>query len=570
MSDHTAPMPPITRYTGVLDWLTTVDHKKIGLMYFWFVIVSALIGGAMAGAIRVQLAMPGATVESLQAAALNGTTALSLFSDANGLFGDRHLYNQMVTMHASMMIFFVLIPGFIGFANYVVPLMIGARDMAFPKMNALGFWLLVPAALLQLSSFFVVGGAAASGWTAYPPLSLKAASAGPGQDMWILGVHLAGVSSILAAINFIVTIVSLRAPGVTWAKLPLFPWATFFVSIIQLVATPVLAAAVTMILMDRNFGTTFTDASKGGDPVLYQHIFWFYSHPAVYIMILPGFGAISHIVAAFSHKRIFGYLGMVIATGIIAFVGFVVWAHHMFTVGMPTWLQAFFMYASLVIAVPTGIKVFSWLATMWGGTIRFTAAMKFACGFISMFVFGGFGGLLLALTPIDMSMHDSYFVVGHFHMAMVGGSVMLLFAMTYYWWPKMTGRMLSERQGTWIFWLMLVGILLAFMTMHVSGALGMARRVPVYFKDFLVLNHITTLGYALTFVASVWFVIDLLRSYGRPKVTEDDPWHVNDVQRSFEWATSCPPPVYNFETTPPIPVADQMDDHAAGHGAGKR
>jgi cytochrome c oxidase subunit 1 len=267
------------------------------------------------------------------------------------------------------------------------------------------------------------------------------------------------------------------------------------------------------------------------------------------------------VIAAFSHKKIFGYLGMVIATGIISFIGFLVWAHHMFTVGMPTWLQAFFMYGSLVIAVPTGIKVFSWLATMWGGTIRFTVAMKFAAGFISMFVFGGFGGLLLALTPIDMSMHDSYFVVGHFHMAMVGGSVMLLFAMTYYWWPKMTGHMLCEKQGNWIFWLMLVGVLLAFMTMHLTGALGMARRVPVYFKDFLVLNHITTVGYALTFISSVWFVIDLIRSYGRPKVTENDPWHVNDVQQSFEWATTCPPPVYNFEQVPPIPVADQMGKH---------
>jgi cytochrome c oxidase subunit 1 len=281
-------------------------------------------------------------------------------------------------------------------------------------------------------------------------------------------------------------------------------------------------------------------------------------------MILPGFGAISHVFAAFSRKRVFGYTGMVWAIGVIAFVGFLVWAHHMFTVGMPVWLNAFFMYGSLVIAVPTGIKVFSWLATMWGGVIRFTAAMKFACGFIAMFVIGGFGGLLLALTPIDQSLHDSYFVVGHFHMAMVGGSVMLLFAMTYYWWPKMTGRMLSERQGTWIFWLMLVGIVLAFLTMHLTGALGMARRVPVFFKDFLIYNHISTLGYALTFVSSVWFFIDLLMSYRRPKVEGDDPWGVNDVQRSFEWATACPPPVYNFAEVPPIPVVEQAghDDQA--------
>mgnify|MGYP001603669817 CR=1 FL=1 len=558
------PMPEIKRYTGLMDWLTTVDHKKIGLMYFWFVIISAIIGGAMAGLIRVQLAMPGATVEALQRAAQNGTTTVSLFSDANGLFGDRHLYNQMVTMHASMMIFFVLIPGFIGFANYIVPLMIGARDMAFPKMNALGFWMLIPAAVLQLSSFFVTGGAAASGWTAYPPLSTSAV--GAGQDMWIMGVHLAGVSSILASINFIVTVVSLRAPGMTWRRLPLFAWAIFFVSIISLVATPVLAAAVTMVLMDRNFLTTFTVASQGGDPVLYQHVFWFYSHPAVYIMILPGFGAISHVIAAFSHKRVFGYMGMVWAIGVISFIGFLVWAHHMFTVGMPTWLQAFFMYASLVIAVPTGIKVFSWLATMWGGTIRFTVSMMYATGFISLFVIGGFGGLLLANVNLDISLHDSYFVVGHFHMVMVGGSVMLLFAMTYFWWPKMTGHMLCEKQGKWIFWLMVIGILLAFMTMHVVGAWGMARRVPVYFQDFKRLNDITTLGYILTMISALWFVVDLIRSYGRPKVTENDPWHINHIQHSLEWATTCPPPEYNFVESPPIPVVEQMESHKQSPG----
>jgi len=366
-----APMPEIKRYTGVMDWLTTVDHKKIGIMYFWFVVTMAIVGGALAGAIRFQLATPGAVLEAVSAAQLAGEKLpFSLFSE------NRHLYNQVVTMHASIMIFFVIIPGFIAFANYVVPLMIGARDMAFPKMNAFGFWLLIPSAILMFSSFFVEGGAAASGWTAYPPLSVER-SAGPGQDMWVMGVHLAGVSSILAGINFIVTIANMRAPGMTWGRLPLFAWATFFTSIIQLLATPVLAAAVTMVLMDRNFGTTFTKASQGGDPALYQHIFWVYSHPAVYIMILPGFGAISHIIAGFSGKRVFGYTGMVWAIGMITVVGFMVWAHHMFTIGMPTELQAYFMYASLVIGVPTGIKVFSWLATMWGGSIRFTTPMKF-------------------------------------------------------------------------------------------------------------------------------------------------------------------------------------------------
>lgn len=547
----TAATLPIKRYTGVMDWLTTVDHKKIGLMYIWLVLVMAIVGGALAGAIRVQLATPGAVWEAVQAASLAGQGApVSLFSE------NRDLYNQMVTMHASVMIFFVLIPGFVGFANYIVPLLIGARDMAFPKMNAFGFWLLVPSAVLMFASFFVQGGAASSGWTAYPPLSLQGAGQNPGQDMWVLGVHLAGMSSILAAINFIVTIANMRAPGMGWDKIPLFAWATFFTSIIQLLATPVLAAAVTMVLLDRNFGTSFTKASSGGDPVLYQHVFWTYSHPAVYIMILPGFGAISHIIAAFSGKRVFGYLGMVLAVGCITFLGFLVWAHHMFSVGMPTYLQAWFMYASLAIAVPTGIKVFSWLATMWGGTIRFTVPMLFAIGFISMFVFGGIGGLVLAMVPSDIQLHDTYFVVGHFHLAMVGGSVMLLMAMCYYWWPKMTGRTLDARTGAWVFWLMLVGVILAFMPMHLTGILGMARRVPVYYGDFKILNHVSTLGYALTFASSLIFVAQLALSYRRKPDAGADPWGVNGVQQTFEWATSSPPPVYNFETVPPIPVAD--------------
>jgi len=559
IAHYGAPMtaaPQIKRYSGVMDWLTTVDHKKIGLLYFWFVVTMGLIGGAFAGAIRIHLATPGAVWEAVNHAHLTGTAVpYNWFSE------NRHLYNEFVTMHATIMIFFTIIPGFIAFMNYIVPLLIGARDMAFPKMNAFGFWLLIPAALLMFSSFFVNGGAAASGWTAYPPLSLQGMHSMPGQDMWIFGVHLAGVSSILAAINFIVTITNLRAPGMTWTKLPIFVWATMFVSIIQLLATPVLAAAVTMLLMDRNFGTSFTVPEKGGDPILYQHVFWTYSHPAVYIMILPGFGAISHIIAAFSHKRVFGYASMVFAIGAITVLGFMVWAHHMFVVGMPTLLQTYFMYASLLIGVPTGIKVFNWLATMWGGTIRFTVAMKFACGFLCLFVIGGFGGLILAMVPTDISLNNSYFVVGHFHMVLVGGSVMLLFAQAYYWWPKMTGHYLSEGLGNWVFWLMFIGVFVAFFAMHISGYEGMPRRVPVYYADFKFSNMLTTFGYFLTIIAAALFYIDLFVSYSRPKITVDDPWQVNDVQHSFEWATSCPPPVYNFEHVPPIPVVDQMAHH---------
>jgi cytochrome c oxidase subunit I len=560
MTAAAAVMPPINikRYTGLMDWLTTVDHKKIGLMYFWFTVTMGVVGGLFAGLIRVQLATPGAIIETIQAAHLAGIDLpFNLYSE------DKDRFNQVVTMHASIMIFFTIIPGFIAFANFIVPLMVGARDMAFPKMNAFGFWLLIPAALLMMSSFYIVqGGAASSGWTAYPPLSLQGAGINPGQDMWIMGVHLAGVSSILAAINFIVTIASLKVPEMKWRDLPLFVWATFFVSIIQLVATPVLAAAVTMVLLDRNFGTTLTRPEAGGDPVLYQHIFWFYSHPAVYIMILPGFGAISHIFAGFSQKRIFGYTSMIWAVGSITALGFAVWAHHMFAVGMTPGLAYYFQVASLLIGVPTGIKVFNWLATMWGGKIRFTVAMMMACGFICLFVLGGFGGLILALVAVDFTLTDTYFVVGHFHMVLVGGSIMLLFAMTYYWWPKMTGRMLSERLGKWVFWLMFIGVFVTFFAMHISGANGMARRVPVYYADFKLSNYLTTFGYFLTILSSLLFYLDLFLSYRRPKVTENDPWHINDLQQSFEWATSCPPPVYNFEVVPPIPVLNQRgDDH---------
>jgi cytochrome c oxidase subunit 1 len=554
--------PQFKRYTGVMDWLTTVDHKKIGLLYFWFVVIMGMAGGMLAGLIRIQLATPGAVWEAVTAAHINGTDVpFNLFSEGGGSWHSRHMYNQVVTMHATIMIFFTIIPGFIAFMNYIVPIMVGARDMAFPKMNAFGFWLLLPSAVLMFSSFFVSGGAAATGWTAYPPLSLQGAGTQPGQDMWVFGVHLAGVSSIIAAINFIVTVTNLRAPGMTWSRLPMFAWATIFVSIIQLLATPVLAAAVTMVLMDRNFGTTFTRPEAGGDPVLYQHIFWTYSHPAVYIMILPGFGAISHVISAFSSKRLFGYLSMVWATGCITVLGFMVWAHHMFSVGMPTILQAYFMYASLLIGVPTGIKVFNWLATMWGGTLRFTTSMKFACGFICLFTIGGFGGLILAMVPTDISLTDTYFVVGHFHMVLVGGSVMLLFAQAYYWWPKMSGRFLSEKAGAWVFWLMFLGVFTAFFAMHISGYAGMPRRVPVYYQDFRFSNLLTTVGYVMTFISASIFFIDLLVSYTRPKITVDDPWGVNSVQKSFEWATSCPPPVYNFEKVPPIPIVEQIAHH---------
>jgi len=549
------PTLEFKRYSGVMDWLTTVDHKKIGMLYFWFCLTMGIVGGFLSGLIRVQLLTPGATLEAIQHARLTGEALrFNLFSE-NG-----HLFNQVMTMHASVMIFFVIIPAFAAFGNYLVPIMIGARDMAFPKMNALAFWLLIPAAILMFSSFLTVGGTAAAGWTSYPPLSTKF-SAGPGQDMWVLGVHLAGLSSILGAINFICTVTNMRCPGMTWTRLPLFAWAAFITSLLQFTATPVLGAAVTMLLFDRNFGTTFLDPAKGGDPLLYQHIFWFYSHPAVYIMILPGFGAASHIFAAFSQKRVFGYLGMVLAIAGIGVIGYMVWAHHMFSVGMPTPLQVYFMYATFGIGIPTGIKVFSWLATMWGGRLIFPTAMKFMCGMLSLFVLGGIGGLILGLVPGDYSLHDTYFVVGHFHFTLVGGSVMLLFGMTYFWWPKMSGRMLNEKVGTLVFWLMFLGVFIAFFTMHISGMVGMARRIAVYHQHFAMLNHITTFGYLLAFLGSLIFFFQILLSYLKAPTAGDDPWQINDLQGGLEWATSSPPPVYNFAKVPPIPIVDQMPRH---------
>ena len=554
--DQAAPMSPIQRPTGILDYLTTVDHKKIGMMYFWYALIMGLVGGALAGGIRLQLAMPGAVLEKMQEAALTGETAAALFSPEEG-----KLFNTFTTMHASVMIFAVIIPAFAAFANMVVPIMVGARDMAFPKLNAFAFWLLVPAGVMLLGSFMVEGGAASSGWTAYPPLSLEGAGQHPGQDMWVLAVHLAGMSSILGAINFIVTCANMRAPGMGWMDMPLFAWAVYITSIIQLIATPVLGAAVTMVLLDRNFGTGFLDATKGGDPTLYQHIFWFYSHPAVYIMILPGFGAVSHILASFASKRVFGYTAMVFSIASIAVLGFMVWAHHMFTIGMPTWMQAYFMLASFGIGVPTGIKIFSWLATLWGGKIRFEVPMLYALGFIGLFILGGFGGLILAIVPVDTQLHDSYFVVGHFHYTLVGGSLMLILASTYFWWPKFTGRMLNKKWGVAGFWIMFFGILIAFGTMHISGMLGMPRRIAFYREEFFLLNHITTFGYALTAIASLIVFFSIVESLFRKPTCGNDPWEVNELQQSFEWAIPSPPPPYNFEQVPPIPVISQRGEH---------
>src|SRR4051794_5565790 len=448
------PATHAVRRRGIGAWLTTTDHKKIGLMYIVSTFIFFLLGGLAALLVRVQLALP----ESQP------------FQD--------EMYNQIFTTHASVMLFLFVIPfGVGGLGNYLVPLMIGARDMAFPKINALSFWLVPPAGLLILSGFFFpdptgkfTTGAADAGWTSYPPLSVH----GPfGQSLWLVGVFILGCSSILGSMNFLVTILNMRTPGMTMHRIPLFVWAILTTSFIQLIATPALAAALLMVLADRQLGTHFFDPNGGGDVLGYQHGFWFYSHPAVYIMILPYFGLISETLQVFSRKPIFGYKAVAYSTAAIGILGFLVWAHHMFTVGLPIISQSFFMLMTMLIAIPTGIKIFNWAGTLWGGHLQFKSPLLFSLGFLTMFVIGGLSGVYSAVVPVDYELHDTYFVVAHIHYVLFGGSVFALFAGAYYWFPKITGRLYSESLGKWHFWLMMIGFNMTFFPMHILGVTGM-------------------------------------------------------------------------------------------------
>jgi cytochrome c oxidase subunit 1 len=524
-------------------WFMSTNHKDIGTLYLIFAIFAGIIGGGISGLMRWELAQPG--VQYLeQWAALGGATSFD-----EGL----HLWNVLITAHGLIMVFFMVMPAMIGgFGNWFVPLMIGAPDMAFPRMNNISFWLLPPAFILLLGSAFVPGGVgngAGVGWTVYPTLSTTG-STGPAVDMAIFSLHLAGASSILGAINFITTIFNMRAPGMTLHKMPLFVWSILVTVFLLLLALPVLAGAITMLLTDRNFGTHFFDPAGGGDPILYQHLFWFFGHPEVYIMILPGFGMISQVIATFSRKPVFGYLGMAYAMVSIGVIGFIVWAHHMFAVGLDVNTKMYFTAATMVIAVPTGIKIFSWIATMWGGSLTFQTPMLWALGFIFMFTVGGVTGVVLANAGVDTYFHDTYYVVAHFHYVLSLGAVFSLFAGWYYWFGKMWGRDYNEILGQLHFWLFFVGVNILFFPMHFLGMDGMQRRINDYPDAYAYWNEIATYGFVMMAAGMVFFFVNIVWSLAAGRKTPDNPW--GEGATTLEWTLSSPPPFHQFETLPKV------------------
>jgi cytochrome c oxidase subunit 1 len=517
------PEVPHRGWDTVWAWLSTTDHKRIGILYLVTSLFMFFLAGGEALLLRLQLLGPQMRVLSPDA------------------------YNHMLTMHGTSMIFLVIIPALTGFGNYFIPLMIGARDMAFPRLNAVGYWL-YPLAALLLYAQFIWGPPAQGGWTGYPPLTNRAYSPGFGTDLWILGLHLLGISSILGGLNMIVTILNLRAPGMRISVMPIFAWGWLVTAWLQVMATPLLAGVLTMLLFDRNFGTSFFGPAQGGDPLLWQHLFWAYSHPAVYIMILPAFGMISEILPVFSRKPLFGFLAIAYSSVAIAVLGFLVWAHHMFQTGIDVRVRLAIMMTTMMIAIPTGVKIFSWLATLWGGDLRFTVSMLFAVSFVAFFLIGGLSGIFLAAVPVDVAVNNTYFVVAHLHYVLFAGSVIAMLSALYYWFPKMTGRMLDERLGRWHFWPTIIGMNVAFFPMHILGIMGMPRRIVTYAPAFTTWNQVVSAGAFLLGITQVLLLVNIWRSLRRGAIAPEDPWGGH----TLEWTVSSPPPEDNFAEIPEL------------------
>lgn len=524
MNEAVAITPRQTPWAWLMRWVTTTNHKDIGTLYLCLSGIMLLIGGIMAMLIRMELFQPGARIMQPE------------------------LFNQMITLHGLIMIFGAIMPAFVGLANWQIPIMIGAPDMALPRMNNWSFWILPFAFIILLSSLFMQGGAPNFGWTFYAPLSTTYGP--PSTDFFIFSVHLMGISSVMGAINIIATIINLRTPSMKMMKMPIFVWSWLITAFLLIAVMPVLAGVVTMVLMDRHFGTSFFNAAGGGDPILFQHLFWFFGHPEVYIMILPAFGIISQIIPTFSRKKLFGYASMVLAIASIAFLSFIVWAHHMFVTGIPLEAELFFMYSTMLIAVPTGVKVFNWVSTMFRGSISFETPMLFAIAFVILFTIGGFSGMMLAIVPADYQYQDTYFVVAHFHYVLVPGALFAILAAVYYWIPKWTGRYYNEFLGKLHFWLSVIGVNATFFPMHFLGLAGMPRRIPDYALQFSDMNMFVSLGAFLFGAAQLIFFYNVIRTmFGKGKKADAQVW---EGAEGLEWTLSSPPPYHSFSTPPKV------------------